>query len=290
MTPCHVVEIVTPKRYVLNGLWFGPKKPKQVIVFVHGLSASTFSLMHVIERLVTSKTAVITFNNRGHDVISTVRRGRNKEAEVAGGAHERFTDCADDIQGAINFAKREGVKTIFLAGHSTGCQKSIYWAHRKNSKGVKGIILLAPISDWASDVKHFGMRKVTQAVKVARSLVVRGHKDSLLPEGIWPQIYDAQRFLNLHALDSVEEIFSYGQPKKNPRILESVHIPILVLWAKNDEYASHPIKHVSDWLLSHLRNGQVVVVPRAGHGFRGAEREVARTIRRWISLNKVRSA
>ena len=63
--PCHRVRFETPKKVLLDGLWFGPKKPTQVIVFVHGLSSSTFSMSSLVNALTYDNTAVLTFNNRG---------------------------------------------------------------------------------------------------------------------------------------------------------------------------------------------------------------------------------
>ena len=130
MRACHVVEIVTPKRYVLNGLWFGPKEPKQAFIFIHGLTGSAFSMERMADAFVDPKTAVLTFNNRGFEKITEIkRRYRGKSEWVrAGGTYELFTECADDIQGAVNFTRRRGVKEVYLVGHSTGCQKAFYWA------------------------------------------------------------------------------------------------------------------------------------------------------------------
>src|SRR3989344_7591994 len=166
MRPAHVIEIVTPKKVLLNGLWLGPRKPKRVIVWVHGLGSSMFSKLYLAHDLVDSKTAVLVFNNRGHDKVASGSSGRNKRVRH-GAAHEVFTDCADDIQGAVNFARKLKVKNVFLAGHSTGCQKSAYWGSKKG-KGVKGIILLAPMSDYASEKKSQGIRTLKRAEKVAR--------------------------------------------------------------------------------------------------------------------------
>src|SRR5581483_6430168 len=186
MRPCFQIEIETPKKVVLNGLWFGPLKASNVIVFVHGLTASAFSQLHTIDPLVTSDTAVITFNNRGYERVAEVKRivGQNRKWIQAGAAHEVFADCVDDIQGAVDFARKQGAKFIFVAGHSTGCQKSIYWASKsKNTRNVKGIVLLAPVSDYAAETHLQGRAKIAKAEKVARSLVRRGKKHSLLPEG-----------------------------------------------------------------------------------------------------------
>src|SRR5262249_24525325 len=155
------IEIVTPKKFVLNGLWFGPKKPKQAIVWIHGLASSAFSRLDIIEKIVDSRTAVMTFNNRGYANVARIGKTNSKKGLTAGAAYERFEDCVDDIQGAINFARKQGAKKIFLAGHSTGCQKAIYWAYKSNlKKGVGGIILFAPVSDYAGAVKKYGLPKI----------------------------------------------------------------------------------------------------------------------------------
>ena len=66
MRPCFQIEIVTPKKFVLNGLWFGSKKPKRVIVWVHGLGSSMFSKLGIVDQLVDKETAVVMFNNRAY--------------------------------------------------------------------------------------------------------------------------------------------------------------------------------------------------------------------------------
>ena len=286
MRVCYAVEIITPKKYFLRGLWFGSKTPKRTVVWVHGLGSSMFSKLSTVEKLIDKETAVLMFNNRGHDKISRLARTNERKiskTHLAGAAHEIFTDCVDDIQGAVNFARRQGMKNVFLAGHSTGCQKSIYWASRtKGGRGVKGIILLGPTSDWAGETMLQGRQKIRTVTAVARSLVRRGKKHELLPPGLWHEVLDAQRFLSLYTPNSVEEIFSYAQPTKNPRTLESVRIPILVLWAEKDEFSDQPPQEVAEWFGTHTQKGKIIVLPRTGHLFRGAEVRVARTIRQWM--------
>jgi len=235
-------------------------------------------------RLVDGKTAVLMFNNRGHDKVSRIAHvgeRLTRKTHLGGAAHEVFTDSVDDMQGAINFAKRQGAKEIFLVGHSTGCQKSIYWASRKKSRGVKGIVLLGPVSDWSAETKLKGKIKIARAEGVARALLKRGRKHELLPPGVWHEVLDAQRFLSLYTPESVEEIFTYAQPKKNPRVLRAVRVPVLVLWAEKEEFSDRPAKDAVAWFSRHLRKGTALVVPRTGHLFRGAETRVVRTIRQW---------
>lgn len=285
MTPCHVVEIETPKKYLLNGLWFGPKKPKRVLVFIHGLTASAFSMRSVADALVDKQTAVLKFNNRGFEKIAEIKRklGRESKWVRAGATHEIFTECADDIQGAVNFARRAGVNHIYLMGHSTGCQKAYYWASRKGVRGVKGIILLGPLSDYAIAHEHDKAGKLARSVAYAKKLVREKKQHALLPDrlGMWFPV-DAQRFLSLHTPDSLEEVFPYGQSGKRPRAVHAVRLPTLVLLAGEDEHTKTPARKLAAWFEMYLQHGRVIVIPRVGHSFRGGEAVVAREIRRFI--------
>ncbi len=278
MMPCQYVEIITPKKFLLNGLWFGAAKPKRVFIFVHGLGGSLFGGLSFVEYLADADTAVLLFNNRGHDGVSTLRHTDRKKKIKAGAAHEVFIDCVDDLQGAIDFAKMYA-KQIYLVGHSTGCQKSIYWAHKKKSNGVNGIVLLAPISDYASFVAEHGAAQVVRAATAARALVDRGQKHALMPEDSCGAGFDAQRFLSLYTSDSVEEIFSYAQSNKVPKILASVRAPILVLLAEKDEYADRPAKSMATWFDQRIKSPHMIeIVPRATHNFCDAEQSVAKTM------------
>lgn len=281
MTPCHVVEIETPKGVLLHGLWFGPKKPKAVIVWVHGFTSSAFARLALVEMLAKRGVAVLTFNNRGNGVVSRIRRRHKPELRL-GGAKEVFTDCIDDIDGALNFAKRRGAKRLYLAGHSTGCQKSVYWAaKRRGGKGVRGIMLFAPVSDYAAEVKLSGKARIERAAKAARDLVKKGKPHAFLPEGVWHELLEAQRFLSLYEPESVEDVFPYERPAKQPRALRAVKVPIIGLWPEEDEYADHSPEEITRWFKE--RAGvPIVVIPKASHSFKGAERRVVRIVRSFM--------
>lgn len=281
MHAVHLVRIMTPKGAMLYGYWIGALRPKRVVVWVHGLGSSMFSKYKIGKMLAQNGTAVLMFNNRGHDKVASIQVG--KKYVRAGAAHEIFTDSADDIQGAINFARRQGKPQVFLAGHSTGCQKSMYWAS-KRGKGVKGVIILAPMSDFAAERMAQGTRALKRAETLAKHLVRKGKKHQMLPEDVWrwPWVADAQRFLSLYTGNSEEEIFTYWDPSRSPRALRSVKIPTLVLLAEKEEFSDIAAKKIAAWFEKHLRKGKVVIVPRAKHSFKGGEGEVVRAIQQFM--------
>jgi alpha-beta hydrolase superfamily lysophospholipase len=281
MRPAHIVQIVTPKKVELNGLWFGPKKAKRAIVWVHGLGSSAFTKFHIVDELVNKNTAVLVFNNRGSGKVATTSYSSGKRAR-GGAAHEVFTDCVDDIQGAINFAKRAGAKNVTLAGHSTGCQKSVYWA-AKRGRGADSIVILAPMSDYAAELKLSGKAKLSRALIAAKKLIKAGKPHELLPENVWSWSWlaDAQRFISAYSGDSEEEIFTYWNEKK-PRTLMNVKTPLLVLLAGADEYADRPAAVISEWFMKWLYTGHVVIIPKVKHSFKGGEKAVAAAVRDFL--------
>ena len=285
MRPCHQVEIVTPKKVRLNGLWYGSYAPKRVIVFVHGYGGSVFSRTTLVEQLARQGTAVLAFSNRGHDLVSGMSTTAGKSRH-AGSAHEIFGECADDIDGAVRFARQFQVP-VYLMGHSTGCQKSIYWAS-KRGRGANGIVLLAPISDYESATTLNGKAKVNRALAHAKKLIKNGKKDELIPKSIWGGylLTDAQRFVSLYSGNSTEEMFTYWVPEKKPGLLSRVRIPICTVLAEGDEFVGAPATSMASWFTKHTYTGEVSIVPKVGHFFKGAEKEVARIIRRFMKESR----
>jgi pimeloyl-ACP methyl ester carboxylesterase len=287
MHACFQVQIETPKEVALDGLWFGSRTAKRAIIHMHGLFSSAFS-SYLVRDLADSRTAVITFNNRGNATIRGMKRyTKTKKGYVrfnAGTAHEVFTECIDDIQGAIDFAQSQGVQEVYLSGHSSGCHKSMYYlAKKKNPSIVKGLILLAPLSDYASTAIFDTNGHLARATKKARALVAAGEPHTMLPDSLWPMPMDAQRFLSLYTPDSVEEIFCYATPGKTPTTLRRVTVPTLVIMAGQDEYADRPLSEIATWFDTHAcMPHDIHTVPNAPHNFATREETVTATIKKWL--------
>ncbi|HVA17587.1 MAG TPA: alpha/beta fold hydrolase [Candidatus Dormibacteraeota bacterium] len=296
---CRPVRIVTPKKYMLDGLWFGAARPKTGIVFVHGLGGNAFSHHDYLEKLANRNTAVLYFSNRGHDTIAGLKRLKPSARkgyvyEDGGVAHEIFTDCADDLQGAADLLRKRGAKRIFLVGHSTGCQKIAYYLSRAGKQAriahriaaqIRGAVLLCPISDYAS-ATHEDERKRHKAEIAARKLLRRGKPHDLLPANLWRGPIDAQRWVSLYTPDSKEEIFTYAQPPKAPRAVHKLKIPLLVIFAGDDEYRDRPTGEMAAWFRKNLRSPRaaIEIIPGASHSFNGKEASLAKFIRRWLRM------
>lgn len=291
-----IIKITTPKKVLLNGIIFGPEKPKNIFIFIHGLASNLFFNIDLYEKLCNKDTAVLAFNNRGTGIISGVKKMTTKnkkgfEYVDAGMAHEIFTDCYDDIEGAVMEAKKTGAKNIYLIGHSTGCQKSVYYLSKNKKHKISGVIILAPMSDFA-DVHTFTDKKVyNRALNLSTKLIAKGKGHELLPLNIWPRLVDAQRFVSLFTPDSVEEIFSYAT-NREPKLLKKIKEPILAIMAGEDEHKDRPISEITDWFHRNLatKKYDIKVVEKSMHNFSGYSEELGKIIKTWKKNNKKANA
>lgn len=288
MKQCAAVTFVTPKKYELDALWFGGEKAHTGFIFLHGLSSSAFAHHEILQPLVNKSTMALYVNNRGHDKIGKVKHlvdtEKGYESEMLGEAHEVFTDCEDDIEGAVKYLHSKGVSYVYLVGHSTGCQKAVYYLSRgRKQMLIVGVVLICPLSDYAYAAAFEKPKVLKKATRLATKLVKAGKPHELLPVDVWPDLVDAQRFLSLYTPDSTEEIFTYSQPEKEPETFQKVRIPTLVILAEKDEYGDRPMEEISNWFKQQSRTMQpkVVLIKDALHSLPDHEHDVAKVIGEW---------
>jgi len=283
----ELVKFLTPKKLELFGFYIGKKNPETIYIFIHGLGSSVFRKAELYQKLAGKNSAVFAFNNRGKEIISRFSQVKEKgkyKSKTIGSAHEKFTDSLDDIGGAVQWVKKLKPKKIILVGHSTGCQKSIYYLSKKADKKVKAVVLLSPISDLAGVLNFSSKYQFEKAHKFAKKQVENKKGDELLPLSIWPIYIDAQRFLSLYSQNSLEEIFCYSQELKRARILRKVEVPIYVLLGDEDKYLDRPAEHIVDWFSKDLdsRRIKTEIIKGADHSFSGFEKLVALKIKKYF--------
>jgi len=288
-----IIKILTPKRLLLNGLLIDNQRSKILFIFVHGLSGNLFSRSELANHLVNSGAAALVFNNRGYGIINKFRQFRPRsekkyQVKIFGQAHEVFSDCLDDLDGAINFGVRAGYKKIILVGRSTGCNKIAYYLSQKSPTVIKGAVLLAPVSDYSIVRRDFPTTKLKRVVGYAQHLVKAGRAHELLPTKIWPEIIDAQRFLSLYTPESLEEIFSYAVPTKKPTILQKIKKPLLICLAAEDEFGDRSAEKIAAWFKSALvkQSGELKIISGANHSFSKQAVKLQKIIAVWISKLK----
>lgn len=285
MIPVLLSRVKTKDGITLDGLVVRPKrKATTALVWLHGLSSKFYSGQTLISEsgqiCRRNGIAYFKFNTRGHDIVALDGK------KLIGSAFERFANCVLDIRALIRYARKLGYSTIFLAGHSTGANKALYYLYKTRDRSVKGLILLGPASDIAYDRKVLGMKELSRRLAVARKLK-RVRPFRLLPQeyGIWT----ARRYISILQPGKAEDVFPYYNPNAQWKELKSVRVPMLVIFGSRDKYLDRPAKELIRTFrdkASSTRHFSGAVIKGSGHSFLKNEKELVRVVINW--LKKVR--
>jgi pimeloyl-ACP methyl ester carboxylesterase len=260
------------------------RRSDRIVIYLHGLkgnfskSASVRSLSKTLNR---EGFNFLSIEQRGSYLVNHFWKGAKGKSLLAGGAFEKFEDCRHDIEGSVRLARRMGMKRIYLAGHSTGCQKAAYYLSKHPNRMVKGLMLSAPADDYNSDMKEMG-RNFGAAVAFARRQSKKD-RNALMPERYGAGFTSVSRFLSYCDLRNVESrIFNYNLDKLD--VFRRVKVPVLALFGTREQYALKPVKEYMKILAGNYRGVSFrgVLIKGANHGFRGKEDALANETVHWL--------
>lgn len=266
----------------LNGFLVGRPGSRGCIVYVHGMTGNFYSSLVSREiAKAVGREGISTFmiNTRGHDIESGghIVSGRDQKRVRIGTRVERFEDSIKDLEGALKYLRSIGYREFVLAGHSTGCQKILYYQFKKSDRSIKGLVFLAPDDDYNLNRKELG-RRWAGLVRKAKSLSKARKGDVYVPG----MPFSPQRFLSVADLGRVESrLFDYDGRLSEFR---KVRTPMYVVFGTRDEGAVKPVKKYIEILREANRSTcfDSLIIKGARHSFRKHEAEVVKGVSAWI--------
>lgn len=272
-----MVKFTSTDGYVLDGFIVG--KGKVCMLFVHGMTgnfALTKLKVAAAESIVKNGGAFFSFNTRGHDISSLIKK--KKKYFVAGTNYERFEDSAKDIGGAISVLRKLGYKKFILAGHSTGCQKILYYQWKKKNGDVLGMLLIGPGDDYNIAKKTLG-KKFNSAVSSAKKMMKNKQADKPLSYS-W-QGFSARRFLSVADTKNAEaRLFNYEGPLRE---FSTIKLPILAVIGGKEDWLWMPAQKYTELLAKKTKSKrfEACIIKGANHGMYGKEAELEKAIGKW---------
>lgn len=276
----ELIEFYTKDKCPLNGFLIS-KNNKKVIVMVHGMNSNFYGniSLKMSDILLKNGFDLFSINTRGHDRISAyrIKKGNKLKRVIAGTSFERFEDCKYDIKAAVGFLSSVGYKNIILLGHSTGCQKSIYYLLNYNK--VKAVVFLGPGDDYYIFKK--GLKRNFNILKKKVKKVKNKNRIFFDLYNNNDYSWSAQRFDSI--VNRVEgRIFNYKL--KNLREFKKIKIPILTVIGEKDDTFPLTIKKCIEILGKNTSsdNFNGIIIKNAGHNFKNHEIETANKIVSWL--------
>ncbi len=287
MKQFHITEIVTKDKLVHQGIYFAPKrKDKVAILWVHGLTDNFYGDLKLMEELSVfcekEGWGLASFNNRGHDIISSITKldpttAKGKTNVTIGSSYEKFSECVLDIDAGITFLAKQGFSEIIISGISTGANKVCFYEGTKHDKRVVGVILASPVSDPSTMITN---KRYSEMIRKAKEI---RNSDKLLDGFDWFPL-TPKRFLSLYDIGGEEDTFPYYQKKPQPKALQNITKPVLVILGGSDEWADRPVKEIVEFFrkFNHSKNFKSAIIPAAFHSYGGKEKQTAQRIADWV--------
>jgi len=291
----------------LQGFWSAPgRKTATALVHVHGWDGNFYEnrfIEHACRAALANGMAFFTFNNRGHDYIADLLRPAKSDYVQLGGVYEKMADSALDIDAAIAFCRRRGIRRVVLQGHShgavkaghyvsraglghdTNCRNNSFMSRAGGMSRIAGLVLLSPSDDLGLIRQQLGKRYPV-ALRLVRKLVAKGQGRTLMPG--WANEYpvSAQTFLDCFGPDSITAMFNVSRTdRKEFPELASIKAPVLLAVGTEKEAFVGPardyVKNIA-FLLDSAESFAGYVIEGAPHNYLGHERELGKVLAKWL--------
>lgn len=272
------------------------KSEKEVVISTHGMGSNCYKKRDdvIANKLTDNGISFFSYNNRGSELITTVRNGREKIMQ--GTVFEDVVDSYYDIVAAIKMLISKGYEKIHLQGHSLGSTKTVYTYNKllENSKTeilerIKSVILLSLVD--ISEVMNYlvednkGINVLEQALQKEAEgdldYIIKTHT-SFMP------IVSPKTLLRYYRDNSEIDFAKYSTPNYEFRTLNNIKEPIFMRWGNVNELISLPADKLSELVQNKLENPvkDISYIDGATHNYKDKEDILADQILKFIK-NKV---
>ncbi len=248
-----------------------PARGKDVVLFVHGMGGNFYKdgFLKGAKELVKRDVAFFSFNTRGAEVVKDFRN-INGEHHMLGTAFEIFEDSIKDIRAAISYLSQLGYENFHLLGHSTGCQKILFYQYSTQDERVKSLIHVSPAEDYEIWKNELG-GDFERFVAIAKDMMDKGEGNRI----IIPlyertgELWSARRFLSFADKSNMEaRMFNY----EILEIFSKVQTPTLIFLGKDDQYFLKDLEWYKEKLEKSYKGVKIRVEIMPGdHSFHGYE-------------------
>lgn len=262
-----------------GGLIKAKKPTESIVVHVHGMTDFFYDGK-------LPETIAAAANEAGHDFFSFNNRGMGSVTLIKnrflGTSLEKFEDCKMDITAALSTLHDLGYRKFILSGHSTGCQKIVYYVGTVKKFPIEALICLSPADDLAVQKRLLG-KKFNAYLKEAENLTKKSKGGTILPPEFKTAMFSAQRFYHLLKDDSTEgNIFNYAKPLTATKKIKQ---PLLAVFGEEEQFAVLKPVDMLKMIAATFKNekSKTVVIPGADHSFHDEEKPLYTALKKFLT-------
>lgn len=200
---------------------------------------------------------------------------KNGRGEIIGSWNERFAYAEEDVEAYLDWAEEKGYKHIYLAGHSLGANKVLWYLSRHKDKRVEHFFLLSP-----ANLSYMMSNVTDQEKKIICAQVENGSGKEMLPfafMGWVPCIaYTAYDWIFSGMLD-VAHVEREGNFSAASKV---THTGALLIGTYDNFCGGDPVGYLEN-LNGHMpstKDNKLIYIERTGHTYQQKEQELAEEI------------
>lgn len=281
----------------LNGILYKTEnKTKKIIISVHGMATNCIKVrdLKIAEKANEMDVDLLSFNNRGHDIVNHIIKEETKKKELAGTAFEEISECYEDIVGVINYVKSLGYEEIYIMGHSLGSTKTVYFYNKalKDNKellnNIKGIILLSLV-DIPLAIQVYLKDNFSSMLTYAKNMSKEKMDNILMPEESFIHPISIKTFLR-YAINNEDINFAkFSDDTSTFEELNNINVPLFMRWGNVRELIIQHPDELCELMKNKIKNELLDVgyIDGANHSYKGKEEILANQIYEFINNIKL---
>lgn len=288
----EIIHFQTSDYIKLSGILYKAKtNNKKILISTHGMATDCLKYRDekIAEEIEKIQTDMLEYNNRGKEIISYIKTEK-REKKLGGTAFEDVEESYYDIVGAIEFAKKQGYKEIYLMGHSLGATKTVYTYNKlidENKKeileNIKGIILLSLV-DIPTATRIYLNERFPEMLTYAKNMEREKMENILMPEKTFIHPISVKTFLK-YARDYQKIDFArYSEKEYNFETLNKIEVPLMMRWGNINELILQKPEDLCKMLNEKITNTKkdIGYIDGTDHSYTNKEQELAESIRKFL--------
>ena len=269
----------TERGSILNGVLFSDKKSDTVLIAITGIHGNFYSnpfYFNIGETL--CKNGIDFIYAQTNDAFGEIEtfNVKTQEKEIIGSHNERFFYTEEDIFAYLNFAEKN-YKNIFLAGHSLGANKVIYFLSKNPDANIKKFLLLSPAN------LSYMMSGVTDyEKKIIKKYVEYWQGEKILPFEFMGWVVCTANT----AADWLSGILD--NTTQNFTQVEKINHSGALVIGTYDNFTRGDPKNFLENINKHFREpekNELIFIEKTGHTYQQKEQEIADIILKYLRKN-----
>ena len=272
----HEIKVPTKRGILLEGILYKEtKNPSSILIAITGIHAKD-------EKNPFYDNIGFTLNKGNIDFIcahtsnaikkTTQNNFLTGKKETFGSFNEDFNNTEDDIEAYINYAEKFKYRHIYLAGHSIGANKIIYYLSKNHDRRIEKYILMSP-----ANISKLIEKNTKNELNLIKEYKEQNKDNEIIPFLLfgWYQCTtkSAYDWVYNNILDNIH----YDKDGDFSQINKITHSGAMIIGSFDRLACGDPIGFLEN-INNHTQNkekNKLLIIKETGHVYQKKEKEIA---------------